>query len=250
MEISTILFIIVIIVLLYIVIRYLMSSNTTLSSLSSGTVMQTINASSLLTTSTGTASSNFSYSIWFYVNDWNYKYGEPKIIFGRMSGATDASGGSLPGVAGQGPCPLVVLDPVSNNLNINMTVFPGSSDSGESSVHTCPVPKIPIQRWVNLLISVYGRTLDVYMDGKLVKTCVMTGVAKVNNDANVYITPLGGFSGWTSKFQYFPNPTDPQAAWNIYKAGYGDNMFSNLFSKYQVSISISENGNVSNTYTL
>jgi hypothetical protein len=225
-----------------------MSSSSTLSSLTSANIMQTINSTSLATTTTGASSSNFTYSIWFYVNDWNYKYGDPKVIFGRMTSSTSSQGED--GISGKGPCPLVVLGPISNNLDIRMAVYPGAG-STESSVveHNCAVPNIPIQRWVNLLISVYGRTMDVYLDGKLVKTCVMPGVAKINNEANVYITPAGGFSGWTSKFQYFANPTDPQAAWNIYKAGYGNNLFSNLFSKYQVSISVEENGNVTNSVT-
>ena len=41
----------------------------------------------------------------------------------------------------------------------------------------------------------HGQTLDVYVDGKLHKTCVMEGVTKVNADADVYITPNGGLMG-------------------------------------------------------
>ena len=250
MEIKTILFIIVLIVILYAIIRYFTTDSATLTSLVSGSTLQTISASTLGTTSTGAASSNFSYSIWFYVNDWNYRYGEPKVIFGRMASSSANSGGDVDGVAGSGPCPLVVLGPVSNNLDINMSVFPGIDANADVTTHRCAVPNVPIQRWVNLLISVYGRTLDVYMDGKLVKTCVLAGVAKVNNSADVYVTPKGGFSGWTSKLQFFPNPTDPQTAWNIYKAGYGGSMFSNLFSKYQVKVSVIENGSESNSLTI
>jgi len=253
MDVSTILFIVVIIILLYIIVRYYTTTNgTVLSGLVDATVMQTINSSSLAGTDTGVASNNFSYSIWFYVNDWNYKYGEPKIIFGRMSGSSgDSSAGSVDGVSGNGPCPLVSLDPISNNINVNMSVYPGNVDTNtETSIHKCPVQNIPIQRWVNLLISIYGRTLDVYMDGKLVKTCVMSGVAKINNSAAVFITPNGGFSGWTSNFQYFQNPTDPQTAWNIYKVGYGGSMFSNLFSKYQIKFSMIENGTENASLTI
>jgi hypothetical protein len=103
---------------------------------------------------------------------------------------------------------------------------------------------------INLLISVYGRSLDVYLDGKLVKTSVLPGVAKINNNSNVYITPSGGFSGWTSKFQYFPNSTDPQTAWNIYQKGYGSSVLSNTFGKYQVKLSFVENGTETSSLTV
>ena len=218
MNISTILLIIVIIVLLYIVVRYISTDVNTLSGLSSGTAMTTIASSSLAKSSSGNNSSNFAYSVWFYVNDWNYRYGEPKVIFGRMG---DSSG------TDKQPCPSVTMGPISNNLDIALSIYPGvdsvsnTTGEGNSAIHHCSVANVPIQKWVNLLISVYGRTLDVYLDGKLVKTCVLPGVAKINNDANVYVTPNGGFSGWTAKFQYYPNSIDPQTAWNIYQQGYG-----------------------------
>ena len=244
MNIKNIILAIVIIILLYIVIRYVTTDVNTLSGLQSGTTMQTIPSSSL---ANGVSSSNFTYSIWFYVNDWNYRYGEPKVIYGRMGApsATSASG-SVPGIAGSDPCPVVVLGAVQNNLAISLTCY---STASSSTIHTCAVSNIPIQKWVNLLISVYGRTLDVYIDGKLVKTCLLPGTANVNQDSNVYITPpgsasssstTGGFSGWTSKFQYFANATDPQTAWNIYQQGYGQSFLSNIFGKYKIQVSVLE----------
>jgi len=277
MNIFTILFIIVLIVLLFVILRYLTTDNTILTTLTSATTMQTISASSLAKNS-GVGANNFSYSIWFYVNDWNYKYGEPKVVFGRMGGSgsdtptapvtqcpapnatnegdltstpdSTTSSNTVQGVSGNGPCPLVILGAVSNNLDVNISVFPGADASTDVGVQTCSIANVPVQRWVNLLISVYGRTLDVYLDGKLVKTCVLAGIAKVNNNADVYVTPSGGFSGWTSKLQYFTTPTDPQTAWNIYKAGYGDGMFSNIFSNYQVKVSVINNGSESSSLTI
>jgi len=251
MNIKNIIIAIVIIILLYIVIRYVMTDINTLTGLQSGSTMQTVQSSSL---ANGVSSSNFTYSIWFYINDWNYRYGEPKVVYGRMSApSSGASTGSVAGVAGTDPCPLVVLGAVQNNLAISLTCY--STDSS-STIHTCAVANIPIQKWVNLLISVYGRTLDVYIDGKLVKTCLLPGTANVNANSNVYITPPGlpnssssgqaGFSGWTSKFQYFPNATDPQTAWNIYQQGYGQSFLSNIFGKYKIQLSVLE-GTTQNT---
>jgi hypothetical protein len=259
MNITTIFLIIVIIVLLYIVVRYVTTDVNTLSGLVSGTTMSTIDANSLAQSSSGNNSSNFAYSIWFYVNDWNYRYGEPKIIFGRMGASAESSGttsGTPSGIMKLGPCPAVILGPVSNNLDVALTVYPGldsvSNTTGESGsmTHNCAIPNVPIQKWVNLLISVYGRTLDVYLDGKLVKTCVLPGIAKINNNSNVYVTPNGGFSGWTSKFQYYPNSIDPQTAWNIYQQGYGASMLSNIFGKYQVKLSVVENGAENSSLTI
>ena len=246
---------IVVIVLIFMILRYLISDPNTLQELQDGKITSIIESDSLATNGSNVASSNFAYSSWFYINDWNYRYGEPKVIFGRMGAQSDASGGSVEGISGIDPCPAVVLGAVENNLMVSLGCYPGidqqpTSSGGKTIVHTCSVANIPIQKWVNLIISVYGRTMDLYIDGKLVRTCLLPGVASVNNDAKIFVTPKGGFDGWTSKLQYYPNALNPQDAWNIYAKGYGGNFLSNLFGSYDVQISLLENGTTTNSVTI
>jgi hypothetical protein len=164
--------------------------------------------------------------------------------------------GSLDNVPGVDPCPAVVLAPVQNNINVSLACYPGADAATKKNVasktivHTCSVGNVPIQKWVNLLVSVYGRTMDIYLDGKLVRTCLLPGVASINPNAKIYVTPMGGFDGWTSNFQYYPNSLNPQQAWNIYSKGYRQGMFSNLFSGYDVQISLIENGTTQSTITI
>lgn len=246
MEVKNILLFVIIIVLVIIVIGYIRKDVSKLTGLTAGTTMQQIDATELAyAESSGT--SNFTYSIWFYIDNWNYRYGDPKILFGRM----------ITGTGTKQPCPSVVLGALQNNLDISVTVYPGVDVTPEDGtlnnnyiVHNCAIANIPIQRWVNLLISVYNRTLDVYLDGKLVRTCILPGVAKIDANAAAYITPNGGFSGWTSKFQYWPDASDPQKAWDIYKAGYGGSMLGNLFGRYSVKISVMEGDTEQSSYTI
>ena len=237
MEIWKIILVIIIVVLLYFAIKYIFTDKNTLSGVvSSGTIQQTIKSSDLTSLANGSNSSNFTYSIWFFIDNWNYRYGEKKIIFGRMS----SNGSSLT------PCPLVSLGALDNDIDISLQVYPGTDsvssitqNVSQSATSNFTVSNVPLQKWVNLLISAYGRSLDVYIDGKLTRTFLLPGVAKVDTSTNVYVTPQGGFSGWTSLFQYWPNATDPQTAWNIYKAGYGGSMFGNL-GKYSVKLALME----------
>lgn len=244
MELKNIFLFVIIFILIIIVIRYIMSDVNTLTGLTSAQSMQTIQPTDLTTSSNSGNTSNFTYSIWFYIEDWNYRYGEPKVIFGRM---TTGSGQ-------REPCPSVVLGPIQNNIIVSLSVYPGLDEVPEDGnnyiVHDCPIANVPIQRWCNLLISVYGRTLDLYLEGKLVRTCVLPGVAKIDTDAPVYITPNGGFSGWTSKFQYWPDSTDPQKAWNIYRAGYGGSWLGNMFGKYTVKVSLMEGDTEDSSFTI
>lgn len=244
MEVKTILLIVIIVVLIIIVIRYVMKDANTLSGLNSAKTMQKIEPTDLASSSTSGTSTNFTYSIWFYIDDWNYRYGEPKVVFGRMTSGTGE----------KEPCPSAVLGPLQNNLLISLAVYPGldqAPDSGTNYVvDKFAIANVPVQRWVNLLISTYGRTLDLYLDGKLVRTCVLSGVAKIDSSAPIFITPNGGFSGYTSNFQYFPESCDPQKAWNIYKAGYGGSLLSSIFGKYTVKISLMEGDTEDTSFTI
>ena len=244
---------IVVIVLILMLLRYIFSDPYTLQNIQDGKTASTISATSLATNGSSVPSSNFAYSIWFYINSWNYRYGEPKVIFGRMGSSSGQNAGSVSGISGMDPCPAVVLGAVENNIDISLGCYPGvdqepTTPGGTTVVHTCSVSNVPIQKWVNLVVSVYGRSMDIYIDGKLVRTCLLPGVASVNNNSNVYVTPSGGFEGWTSKFQYYPNSINPQEAWNIYTQGYSN--MSSMFSSYQVQLALVENGKTQSSITI
>ena len=244
---------IVIIVLILMFLRYLFTDPYTLQNIQDGKASSTISASSLATNGTDVPSSNFAYSIWFYVNDWNYRYGEDKVIFGRMGAKSGKDSGSIPGISGLDPCPAVVLGSVENNISVSLGCYPGTDQEptttgGSTVVHTCGVANIPIQKWVNLVVSVYGRTMDLYIDGKLVRTCLLPGIASINNNADVHVTPAGGFDGWTAKLQYYPNSLNPQEVWNIYTRGYSS--WANMFNAYQVQVSLIQNGTTQSSVTI
>lgn len=244
---------IVVIVLIFMLLRYLFTDPYTLQNVQDGKSTSTISASSLATNGSNVPSSNFAYSIWFYINDWNYRYGESKVIFGRMGAMSKKGKGSIDGVNGLDPCPAVVLGAIENNVSVSLGCYPGvdqapTTPGGNTVVHTCTVANVPVQKWVNLTLSVYGRTMDLYIDGKLVRTCLLPGIASINNNANIYVTPSGGFDGYTAKLQYYPNSLNPQEAWNIYAKGYSS--WSSMFNAYQVQVSLVENGKTQSSVTI
>ena len=222
---QSVLIVLVCLVVLYLIVNWFFKTSTQLTSMSDGKAASVIPASSLPNNNN---TSNYTYSTWFYVDDWNYRFGEPKILLGRLD-------------ADKNPSPAISLGAIENNLQISVSCYsqdPATGSTGSTPlVHKCNVRNVPLQKWVNLIISLYGRTLDVYIDGKLVRTCVLPGVAQVNPDADIQVTPMGGFSGYTSNFQYWAAATNPQEAYNIYKAGYGGNVLGNLFNKYRVKVS-------------
>ena len=216
--------IVVFLIVYYIYVWFTSGATVTLSSLRSAN--QPLN----LTPDTlpgGGNTNNYTYSMWIYVNDWNYRFGESKTILQRQDDQGHFS-------------PLISLGPMQNNLTSQVTCYPNQQSKGQAQSFNCIVDNIPLQRWVNITISVNGRTMDTYLNGKLVRTCVLPGVVKTSGTAPINITPDGGFAGWTSNIRYYANSINPQQAWNIYTEGYGGSILGNIFNKYRVKVSFLE----------
>lgn len=154
---------------------------------------------------------------WMYVKDWNYGYGKKKSVVKRPDSTNSAVMN-----------PHISLHPTDNSLQISVSVFPttegGASKStpapaGHSGstddVFVCEVPNIPLQTWFSVSVTVFGRNLDVYIDGKLVKSCFLSGVPKPAV-GDIQLTPDGGFSGRICNFYHYPRmltPFDTLAFW-------------------------------------
>jgi len=191
-------------------LSWVFGTGASLSDYSDATV-QTVIPSSKMNNGT---SANYSFSIWLYIGDWSGSYGKPKTVFSR-----DISK------------PLVTLGALDNTLTTTIKLQDGSTQP-------CVVQNIPIQKWTNIVITVNDRALDTYMNGKLAKTCVLPGIPASPSAENgsVFLTPNGGFTGYTARFKYWPNPINPQEAWNIYKNGPGGNILTNFFGLYKLQL--------------
>lgn len=236
MNTQTIVLGVVVILLLYLVYVYFVASSgqTTLVNYHDATQQTSISASSL----PAGATANYTFSIWFYINEWNYRYGEKKVIFQRNDVNND-------------PAPSVYLDPTTNNLHVSLATYNTSDKSSSTNVSVCSIDNVPIQAWSNLIITLNNRALDMYLNGKLVRTCVMPGVPRMNPSSAVVLCPNGGFSGYISNFKYIANAINPTEAYNIYKDGYSSgSALGNLFDKYRVKIAFVENNKELNSFEL
>jgi hypothetical protein len=154
----------------------------------------------------------YGYQFWMYVTDWNYKFGQEKQVFTRNDPAGTISS------------PQVTLSPTDNTMKISVSVFPNEntsknepapsgSSSSNDDVFICEVPNIPIQRWVAVGVTTDTKNLDVYLDGNLVKSCMLTGVPKPAL-GDIVLNNQGGFAGWMCSFNMYSKmlgPSDTQA---------------------------------------
>ena len=157
---------------------------------------------------------------WMYVKDWNYGYGKKKSVVKRP----DATNQQIMN-------PHISLHPTDNSLQVSVSVYPSTEGgsgktqpapaghSGSSDdVFVCEVPNIPLQTWFSVSVTVFGRNLDIYLDGKLVKSCFLSGVPKPAV-GDIQLTPDGGFSGRICNFYHYPRMLTPSDALTFWSAG-------------------------------
>ena len=147
--------------------------------------------------------------------------------------------------AGQTPDDDDVLGCSGEDTDTTSRVIYNETTGTEYSVN-CPmkdvedivVENINMQKWVNIITTVNNRSIDVYINGKLVKTKTFNNVIDTEafNYGGINITPNGGFGGFVSKVQYYPYYITPEKAWSIYKGGFGD-AFESALNKYNMSLS-------------
>ena len=343
----TVLIVLVVLILLYYLIKWFSGTAKKLTNLEDGTVKQVVTSEDLPANNT----SNYTFSIWFFVTDWNYKYNQPKSLL--QSGISEESGDALlsmtmgeqsndlhvdvlcyassedaaaaqaafeaeqekldalcpdnckdasdgkcgkdgepvSGCGGDGHYAVVptsgtpitcqqlnesTLESDYSNWPLYTPVLPekgyeyedreGNGVNGPSpkylidcskcpkpgsgparpsgdgsSVHRCTIKNFPLQKWVNVVTSLYGRTLDIYIDGKLVKTCVLPGPA-VEGRGSVIVTDDGGFDGFTANLRYWADASNPEQAYNIYRSGYGGGGGSDVWNKYKLKVAYLEDG--------
>lgn len=147
----------------------------------------------------------------------------------------------------------VYLEKFSNNLVIETTTKSQSEETEETETMTCKVTNIPLQKWVSVVLSVQDRALDVYIDGKLVRTCVSKNelnlISKPVLDVTTYKngTALGdgGFSGYINKLEYYNSALTPNEAYSIYRKGPGSSKFN---MNYNVKLSLLKNDDELKSY--
>ena len=193
-------------------------SGNLMSSLHDATKTTTVSASSAPLSSENQG--NYGAEWWMFVKDWNYGYGKEKSVVYRP----DSSNSSVAN-------PNVSLHPTDNTLRVSVSIFPSSEGgSGKSQpapaghsgssddVFVCDVPNIPLQAWFSVSMTVFERNLDVYIDGKLVKSCFLPGVPKPAV-GDIQIAKDGGFSGYMCGFTHYPRMLTPDDAIAFFTAG-------------------------------
>lgn len=137
----------------------------------------------------------FTWSVWMFIDDLQYRRNEYKHVFHK--GNDDINVTKVPiGMNHPNNAPGLYIAPDTNALIVVMNTFDTINEE-------IVIPDIPINKWMNVIIRVdQQHKLDVYINGRLTRRHILAGVPR-QNYGDVFVSMNGGFSGYTSELRYF-----------------------------------------------
>ena len=180
-------------------------------------------------------STRYSYNIWIYVDK---PVSGSRIIFDR------------PNDLG------LFLNGDTSVLEVKLYRRAGTSTALEADNSVYQLSNnFPLQKWVYVTVSVDNSTIDMYLDGKLVKSAIAERTATGNKSHTPDTTSPIKFGvnpgTYMTKFNRKLGPSDPQTTWSSYMEGSGSAMgLSSLVNKYNINLAISKDNILSNTISL
>lgn len=181
----------------------------------------------------------YSVNIWVYINDWTTRRGYNKHI-------VSIGGDDFLSFA-------VYLKPYTNALAVtvrttDLNTTPGTSTNKppspgdllvKSSLNTlfntmsgmpgdimtdppCDIPSIDLQKWVQITLTLNNKTSDVYIDGKLARSCVLPSFYRASNkNVAMKICDFNGFGGYVANATVYNSALNPEQVWQNYMKGPG-----------------------------
>ena len=155
----------------------------------------------------------YMYGLWLYVNAWPTAGALPAtaVVPARTPIFTRNKDMEL------------FLDGTTGKLVLNVLSDVSTTTVANKVQAITITNNFPIQKWVHIVISVDNQIVDLYLDGKLVKSVNISPATHVPDALSaITFTPLSsGSSAFMTKFSRLPTIADPQSVWNLYMQSSG-----------------------------
>jgi hypothetical protein len=159
---------------------------------------------SQLSTQTG---NNFTLSMFVYMDEFNAE----RIPIGGPRG--DFRFKPLLSILGVGT---VTLDPIHQMARVTLQPLADSGILKRDSRYIVDISDVVVARWNQLVVSVEGRSVDVYLNGNLIKSALMENVP-ILYPVGVLLETVPDFSGQAGLFQAWPRRLSMEEVQRNYK---------------------------------
>jgi hypothetical protein len=163
-----------------------------------------------MTNYTDPGSKRSSYSFWLFVNNVN------------ASGNTEI---------------FTIANPAASKVQLKLYLTPDTTLQLMVGATTYQVTSnFPLQKWERIDISFDNKTMDVYLDGKLLKSYQLN--ANVSVPTNNILT-FGAINAYISGFGRKSSPMTPPTAWSAYISG-NRPFTDSVMPKYGLSVELTK----------
>lgn len=192
---------------------------------------------------------DYSFSTWIYINSFNRNLNTPKHIFElkgdffstlliglggtRNSVIVRAHTKDIDTAMAQGTAPTTqsggaamggpsddAAELSQKKVDEMFKPMAGTAASADGAQPQCDLAEIDLQRWVHLTVVMSGRTTDVYLDGKLARSCVAKSYFKVDPmGVKPVVCDRGGFDGYIANLAVANYAMNPGEIYRAYISG-------------------------------
>jgi len=182
----------------------------------------------------------YTFSFWMFIDgkNWDYRFGEWKHIFHRGTAPliprneSESQGENMQITKLTNQLPGFWISPKENRLNCVIT-----TTSGEERI---TLEDIPINKWMNIVVTINNNNVALYQDGMLHRTITLIDNINSSKDA-VYVNYFGGFAGNMAYLQFFNKTLTPMEIMELYQEFkvkidmYIKHMFNNEINRMKLS---------------
>ena len=153
----------------------------------------------------------FTWSNWLWIrnpplNSNSMRNNQYKHVFNKGNDIIDEKG-----IANPNNAPGLYISPDYRELLVVMNTF-------ENIREQISISDLPIEKWINVIIRVDQKQLDVFINGTMTRSKTLSSLPRQNYD-NVYIGMNGGFMGNISSLRYFSTAIGTNKIQNIVEEG-------------------------------
>lgn len=162
-----------------------------------------------------TSGSEHTYSFWFFVKQWETG-GSPKRLFVRSHMLNHELHVDMHEIH-----PTLIVS-IQNNGAIVKHNFSGDTEhSGDGKYR---LQNVSIQGWNHVTLTIFDKTLDMYLNGKLVKSFILPVNLQSNENNGISVggsdeDNIPTINGFMSRFVYYPRVLSPREIYRNYLAG-------------------------------
>ena len=159
---------------------------------------------------------SYSYTFFIKIDDIEYKLGKDKEIFSKGERNSKNNGNYNP---------RIILDKRTNNIKILIDTFrltaQSNTDDSNNYTEECIIENIPLQSWIFIGVVLNNKNLDVYINGKLLKSHILEKLPKKSKSIIKY-SQKGGFDGSINQLCYYFNSLSSLEILNIFEKNKGE----------------------------